>query len=126
MVALGSDVWTVVASCAMAVCTALCSGLAGVLLARYIQARQHLAQFPGPTPRFLLGNLAMLIGEGGQAMPLFRLHHMLRTQYGSIVRFTMGSTPVLVISGASTTLFLPRLAFSDSRCRAPAQARVPV
>lgn len=97
------DVWSVVASVAMAVCAAISTALAGVLLLRYLQARRSLSQFPGPTPRFLLGNLMMLIGEGGKAMPLFRLHHVLHKQYGSIVRFTMGSTPVLVISGTSTT-----------------------
>eukprot|EP00892_Ulva_mutabilis_P007313 jgi/Ulvmu1/4954/UM206_0006.1 len=77
---------------------ALLTALAIVVFYRYARALQHLATFPGPQPRFLLGNLAMLIGKGGEIRPLFQLHSVLHQRFGSIARFTMGSTPVLVIS----------------------------
>ena len=88
------------ASCAMLVCAVFSAAFVGLLLARFIRARAHLQQFPGPKPWFILGNLSMLMDQQGRAMPLFKLHHLLQKQYGSIVRFTMGSTPVLIISGA--------------------------
>lgn len=84
---------------AMVFFVAICCTLAGVLLARFFRARQHLKSFPGPKPWFLLGNLSMLMDQTGRAMPLFKLHSLLQKQYGSIVRFTMGATPVLIISG---------------------------
>lgn len=86
-------------SCAVSLSAAL-GGLLAVVLYRYLRARQHLSSFPGPKPHFLLGNLAMLIGRGGQIMPLFKMHSILHARFGSVARFTMGSTPVLVISGA--------------------------
>ena len=91
------------ASCAMALGAALGITITGVLLYRFLLARQHLAAFPGPAPQFLLGNLAMLVGAGGKVMPLFRLHHVLAQRYGAIARFTMGSTPVLVVSGTPSS-----------------------
>lgn len=69
------------ASCAMALGAALGITITGVLLYRFLLARQHLAAFPGPAPQFLLGNLAMLVGAGGKVMPLFRLHHVLAQRY---------------------------------------------
>eukprot|EP00892_Ulva_mutabilis_P007307 jgi/Ulvmu1/4949/UM206_0001.1 len=80
----------------------LCSiVLLAVLLIRHWRAYSALSSFPGPTPSPLLGNLAMLVADGGALMPLFDLHHILRRQYGSICRFSMGSTPVLVLSDAA-------------------------
>lgn len=90
-------------SCVVALGAALGIAITGVLLFRFLLARHHLAAFPGPAPRFLLGNLAMLVDEGGKVMPLFRLHHVLAQRYGAIARFTMGSTPVLIVSGVPSS-----------------------
>ena len=95
--------------CGVLPCTLLCGSVAltCLLLWRQVRTSWALSAFPGPKPRFLLGNLDMLFPKGcpaGLPLPLCQLQFLLYKQYGHMARFAMGSTPVLFISGAAATM----------------------
>lgn len=75
--------------------------LLGVMLYRYMLLRSALSDIPGPTPSFYFGNAKMLLDKNGERIPFLYVQKDLQKQYGDLVKFAIGSIPMVEIYGVA-------------------------
>jgi Cytochrome P450 len=80
---------------------ATCAGvLLFALVVWYQRNVSHLRHVPGPAPRWLFGNMALLNGHSkSKPRNLTDVYSELASRFGPIFRFVLGSWPVVVVTG---------------------------